>query len=99
MKSRFRSTAGSTPSRLHAGSIGGSVRRDPSPDGTGDPHTAEAAVTHGIFGEVLLMIVLGEVEFRGVEDLGRDRPVAFGLNRHFEGGLGCLGGFALLGRV
>src|SRR5688572_26336322 len=44
--------------------------------GTGHAGAAEAAVTAGILGEVLLVIVLGVVELRRGAELGGDRPVA-----------------------
>src|SRR6188508_471787 len=55
---------------------------------------AEAAVAHGVLGEILLMIVLGIVEGRRVEDLGGDRVAHAVLGerllKHRLRGLGCL---------
>ena len=47
-------------------------------DGTGEAGAAEPAVAVRHLRQVLLVIVLGEVELRRVDDLGRDRPVAVG---------------------
>src|SRR5262249_39765864 len=77
----------------------GSVRRDPGSDRASDADAAEAAVTHRIFGEVLLVIVLGKIEFGGVEYLGCDHAIAFGSERLFEGRLRGLCSVALLRRI
>src|SRR5256885_14208877 len=34
---------------------------------------SEAAIAHRVLGQILLVIVLGEIEWRRVQDLGRDR--------------------------
>src|SRR5580692_12750499 len=51
---------------------------------------AEAAITLRILGEVLLMIVLGKIERRRVDDLGSDRAHALRVERL---GIGRLRGF------
>src|SRR5262245_34569757 len=43
---------------------------------TADAGSADPAVAPGILGEVLLVVVLGVVERRGIADLGRDLAVA-----------------------
>src|SRR5580704_1891991 len=63
--------------------------------GAADASAPQAAVTHGILREVLLVIVLGEIELRGVEDLRGDgiEATLFQLSRVHR--LGLLRGFAL----
>src|SRR3954462_14630610 len=45
-------------------------------DGAAHAGAADAAVTVGVLGEVLLVIVLGVVEVSGISDLGCDLAVA-----------------------
>src|SRR5262245_63126196 len=71
------------------------MRRDAGADLAGDAGAAEPAIAHRILGEILLVVVLGEIELRRVEDLGRDRTVAFRRKRLLVLGLRLLGGFAL----
>ena len=47
--------------------------RDARPDLAGDAGAAEPAIAARVLGEVLLVVVLGEVERAGLGDLGRDR--------------------------
>src|SRR5262245_21160233 len=68
---------------------------DADADGATQAGAAEAAVAVGILGQVLLVVVLGEVERPGVEDLGGDGAVAVGREHLLVGGLGGLGGLAL----
>ena len=49
---------------------------DAGADRAGDARAAEPAIAVRVLGEILLVIVLGEIERRRVDDLGSDRPVA-----------------------
>ena len=51
----------------------GQCAATPGADRAAHAGAAETAIAHRILGEVLLMVVLGEIERRRVEDLGRDR--------------------------
>src|SRR5690349_12659504 len=57
------------------------LRGDAGTDLAGNAGAAEAAIAAGILGEVLLMIVLGEIELRRVLDLRRDGRIALGADR------------------
>src|SRR5579871_3214824 len=78
---------------------------DGAPGGRGEtrrtpyPGAAEAAVASGILGQVLLVVVLGVVERRGGDDLGRDRAVARGRERLLVGRARGLRGAPLGRRV
>ena len=54
----------------------GSARSGGQSDRTGHPGAAEAAIAARILGEILLMVILGEIERPRRDDLRRDRPVA-----------------------
>src|SRR3989442_299145 len=66
-------------------------------DRAGQPGAAEPAVPEGILREVLLVIVLSEVELRGVQDLGGDAAVAGAVQHALVGVTRRLGEPALLG--
>src|SRR5438067_1064828 len=70
-------------------------RGDPSSDLTGNAGAAEAAIAAGILGKILLVIVLGEIESRRIEDFGGDGRVTLGLHRLLIHCLRGLGGVAL----
>src|SRR5262245_11497530 len=55
------------------------LRCDAHADRAAHACAAETAISHRILGEVLLMIVLGKVELRRVDNFGRDWAVAFRL--------------------
>src|SRR5438270_13152975 len=59
-----------------------------------NPGAAQTAVAAGILGQILLVVLLGEVERRGGKDLGRDPAVARGgrrgLVRRLRGECGVL---------
>src|SRR5437764_317008 len=60
-------------------------------DRAAHPSAAQPAIAHRILGEILLVVVLGKVERRRVEDLGGDRVKAARLERllvHRLGGFG-----------
>src|SRR3954452_5889942 len=76
-----------------------SMRRHAGPDRATHAGAAEPAIAHGILGEILLMVVLGEIEFRSIDDLGRDDAIAFGLDALLIDGLRGLGGLPLRRRV
>src|SRR6476469_3971825 len=65
---------------------------DAGPDRAADAGPAEAAVPVRVLRQVLLVIILGEIERRAVEDLGGDGPVALrpegGVIRGLGGGRG-----------
>src|SRR5215467_10609623 len=70
-----------------------SLRRDACADRAAHAGTAEAAIAHRILGQILLVIVLGEIEGWRVEDLGGDRIETLRLERllvHRLRGLGSL---------
>src|SRR5215468_6597107 len=75
-----------------------SLRRYSGADLAGDAGAAQPAIAERVLGEVLLVIVLGEVEGRGIEDLGGDRPVAAAAQGCLVHAFRCLGGLALFGR-
>src|SRR5262249_4409808 len=58
---------------------------------------AQTAIAGRILGEGLLVVVLGEVERRCIEDLGRDRVEALGLQRLLIHSLRRFGGLPLGG--
>src|SRR4029077_10767499 len=62
------------------------------------PGAAEAAIAVRIFGQILLVIILGEIKRRRIDDLGGDRPHPFGAERLLVGLLRRFGGRALLRR-
>src|SRR5713101_4246368 len=64
-------------------------------DGAAHAGAAEPAIAHRVLGEILLMIILGEIERRRVADLGGDGSVAFSSQRLGVGGLRSLGSRAL----
>src|SRR5438874_10356130 len=47
-------------------------------DGTGHAGSAEPAIPVRILGQILLMVLLGVIELRRLDDLGRDRSVPGG---------------------
>src|SRR5689334_2017015 len=54
-----------------------SIRRgDTGADRTGHAGAAKPTITARVLGEILLMITLGEVELRRIENFRRDRAVA-----------------------
>src|SRR5262245_34246385 len=85
--------------RWHAASMRGalSVRRDAGADLAAHAGAAQPAIAGRVLGEILLVIVLGEVERRRIDDLGGDRRKALGAQRLLVRGLGGFGGGALLG--
>src|ERR1041384_2110301 len=74
------------------------LSRDAGPYGTAHTGAAHPAVAARILGEILLVIVLGEIERAGVHNLGRDWSIAVRRQRPLIHRLGRLGGFALRGR-
>src|SRR5437773_8485423 len=60
----------------HARALDPLPRRDRESSGTAHAGAADAAVAPRILREVLLVIVLGVVELRRIEDFGGDRAVA-----------------------
>src|SRR5580704_18199293 len=56
---------------------------------------AVAAIAMRVLGQIMLMIILGKEERRGVADFRGDRAHVFGLERLCIGGFGRLGGGAL----
>src|ERR1700760_3578885 len=71
------------------------LRRHAGADRAGHAGAAEAAIAGRILGQILLMIVLGEVELADGRDLGRDRIEPLRRQRLLIGCLRRLGGFAL----
>src|SRR5436190_12532412 len=51
---------------------------DADPHGAAQTGAAEPAIAVCHLGQVLLVVVLGEIERRCIDDLGGDRPVAVG---------------------
>src|SRR4051812_11573062 len=70
-------------------------RRNAGADLAGHAGPAQPAISARIFGEILLMIILGEIEFRRVDDLGADGGIALGTQRLVICFLRRLGGYAL----
>src|ERR1035441_3169769 len=62
------------------------------------PGAAEPAIAEWVLGEILLVVVLGEIELGRVDDLGGDGAVALALDRRLIHRLRRLSGLALLGR-
>src|SRR5262245_62812983 len=71
------------------------LRRHTRTDRAAHAGAAKPAIAHGILGEVLLVVVLGEVERRRVQDLRRDRVEALRLERLLVHRLRCLGSLPL----
>src|SRR3990172_13214964 len=69
--------------------------RDPGRDGAGDARPSVPAVAVRDLGQILLVIVLGEVEFGRGQDLGRDGAEACRPEPRLVVGLRSLGGRAL----
>jgi hypothetical protein len=67
------------PARTAAtgGPLSSSLRCLPGPDRAAHARAAETAIAGRVFCKILLMIVLGKVEFRGGQNLSRDGAVAF----------------------
>src|SRR6185503_1370602 len=75
------------------------LRRDAETDRAAHAGAAEAAIAVRVLGEILLMIILGVVERRRIEDLGRDPVVhAVPLELLLEHRARGLGRLLLLGR-
>src|SRR5437667_2817837 len=74
-----------------------SLHRDTRADRAAHAGAAEAAIAHRVLGQILLVIVLGEIEWRRVQDLGRDRVEALRLELLLVHRLRGLGGLALGG--
>src|SRR5215213_4990985 len=74
---------------------GSALRRHTGSDRTAYAGAAKTAVTHRVLGEILLVILLGEIERTGVRDLRGDRAIAAGGERLLVHQLGGLGGLAL----
>src|SRR5215510_10903935 len=74
------------------------MRGDAGADLAAHAGPAQAAITGRVLGEVLLMVVLGEVERRRVEDFRRDRAKPLGAQCALVHGARRFGGPALLGR-
>src|SRR5437588_2513929 len=72
---------------------------DLGPDRAADSGAAETAIAVGVFRQVLLVIVLGEVEFGRVADFGRDLAVPRGGEPCLVGLARGFGGAKLLGRI
>src|ERR1051326_2383137 len=70
-------------------------RRHAGADRARHAGAAETAIAERILGEILLVIVLGEVELRRVEDLGRDRAIALAGQRLAKHRLRVFGGLLL----
>src|SRR4051794_30629992 len=66
-------------------------RRDAGADRARHTGAAEPAIAGRIFRQILLVIVLGEIELRRLDDLGGDLAIAFGRQRLAERSLGFLG--------
>src|SRR2546430_8232297 len=75
----------------------GSSLRGSNADRTAHACAAEAAIAHGILRQILLVVVLGKIELRRIEDFGGDRTEAPRLELLAIHGLRCLRGSALLG--
>src|SRR4029453_10605762 len=65
------------------------------PDRAAHPGAAEAAIAHRVLGQILLVVVLGEIELRRIEDLGGDRVETPRLERLLVHRLGSFRGLAL----
>jgi hypothetical protein len=77
------------------GSLEPQASADSDSDWTGQPRPPQAAVAVRHLGQVLLVVVLGEIERRCIDDLCRDRSVAVGRQHLLVGSLRGLGGLAL----
>src|ERR1051326_3261571 len=73
------------------------LRRNRGADRAAHAGAGESAIAHRVLGEILLMIVLGEIERRRVADLGGDLAVALRPQRLGVGGFRGLTGRALRG--
>jgi len=52
-----------------------SMRRNADADRAAHPGAAKAAIAMRVLGQVLLVVILGEVERRRIADFGGDRPM------------------------
>src|SRR5205814_898981 len=86
--------SGGAPQRLPRGS---SARRCAEPDRAAHAGAAEAAIAGRVLRQILLMVVLGEVERRRIDNLGRHRAVAALGQGGLERRLRCRRGGALRG--
>src|SRR3984957_11912219 len=68
---------------------------DAGADRTRPPGAAEPAIAGRVLGQILLMIVLGEIELAGRPDLRGDGAETFCLQRLLVGDPRCVSGFAL----
>src|SRR5437764_13910347 len=75
-----------------------SLRRNPQPDRAAHAGAAQAAIAVGILGEILLVVVLGVVERRRIDDLRRDLIHAVLRQLFLEQGARSFGLVLLLGR-
>src|SRR5262245_9889814 len=71
-------------------------RADAGANRAGDARAAEPAIAARVLGEILLVVVLGEIELGRGQDLGRDRPEAARGERLLVSCLRRLGRAALL---
>ena len=76
----------------------GSSLRGSNADRTAHACAAEAAIAHGILRQILLVVVLGEIERRRIDDFGGDRTEALRLELALVACLRSLRGLALRGR-
>src|SRR5262245_19049882 len=91
--------AAAAPPRSHAARwLRAPLRRDAGADLAAHAGAAEPAIAGRILGAILLVGILGEVERRRIDDLGRDRTIALGAQGLVVGGLAGLRRPALLGR-
>src|SRR5262245_1541771 len=84
--------------RRSGSSLGGLRRLARHPDRTAHAGPAQATIARWVFRQILLVIVLGEVERRRIEDFRGDRTEAPGLELALVVRFRGLGGFALCGR-
>src|SRR5262245_12867261 len=70
-------------------------RLDIQPDLAGHPCPAQPAISPGVLGEILLVVILGVVERSGGSDFRRDWAIARFLESRLIGVATLLGGLAL----
>src|ERR1700756_372810 len=83
------------PETLLPSQLGSRSGRDADADRAGHAGAAEPAIARRILGEVLLVIVLGEIECARRRDLGGDAAKTPRRQRLLVGGLRGVGGFLL----
>src|SRR5580704_11874772 len=92
--------AGSSPAKATRGRLARlSLGRDAGPDRAGDAGAAESAIAERVLRQILLVVILGEIEWRRLADFGGDAAKPGALEARFVAFARRLGGPLLLGGI